>query len=111
LSSLSGEVGNLGSELVDGEGLDGEFAQLGVEEAGLERAENDVASTFGASSTGSTDSVGVLLAVARDTELDDSRRAWVVDSSSGDVRGDEDRRLNLSLVLDRSRCSIFEWIS
>lgn len=93
-AGIFGEHPDLISKVLSLERVDGELGEL-LEETALERAENDVSTTLSTTTASSSDAMGVLLRVTGVADLDNARRARVVDTTSRDIRSDKDRGLAL----------------
>jgi len=87
LVGLRGELFDLGRQLVNGDGFQRNAAQLPSGETSFPRKEDQVAPSLSASTTSSTNTMDVDIGRGWDTDLDDSRHPWIINTSSRDIAG------------------------
>jgi len=88
--SLRGEFLHLGGHLINGDGFQRDVVHIPCDETSFPRKEDQVTPSLGTSSASSTNTVDIDVGRRWNTNLDDPRHSWVVDTSSRDIAGHQD---------------------
>lgn len=87
----SRELLHLGCHFVNGNRFQWDTVHFPSGEARFPRKENQVTPSRGACATSSADTMNVDVGGGGDADLDDSRHSWVINTSSRDITGHQDR--------------------
>lgn len=88
---LRGELLHLGGYFINCDRLQRDAVHAPSDKTRFPREENQVTPSPSTSAASSADAMDIDVGRRRDTDLDDSRYSWVIDTSSRDIAGHQDR--------------------